>query len=338
MEEKKAVIGIGDYVLAGYSHYWLQSDESGRAIDQLKSELEGRRVNVWDCASGSGGDPSEALANLRENEPAGSVLVVRNAGWFMRDAAGNVNYQLIQMIQNWAVEFRSSAKRKLLVCVGAEGPDVIPKEVAREFVYLALPLPGAEEIAEKVERMAAALRKDKLWVEPPDTARVVDACKGMTLAEIDNSLAFSAVKKRTFDSLLIKVQRASFLEKVAGVKYVEYQDDFSQLQGYSVLKDFWKRVAPPNHPDAKGVLLLGPPGTGKSMAAKCLAREFGMFMLTCEMAEMTGSLVGETEAKVKAFIDAAVAMAPCMVFIDKFLSMLNSLNCWDTLRGCWATA
>jgi hypothetical protein len=333
-EEKKGVIGISDYVRAGYSHYWLQTDESGRAIEQLKAELEGRQVTVWDCATkDAGGDPGEALDRLQLEASAGSVLVIRNMSWFLKDSSGNVNYSLVQFIQNTAVEFRSKDKRKLIVAVGAEGPDALPKEITREFVYLTLPLPGATEIMGKVEKMLQALSKDPKWVAPKDVTRVVEACKGMTLAEIDNSLAYSAVKAKTFDPLLIKVQRAAFLEKVAGVKYVEYGEDFSQLQGYKVVKDFVKFMAPPTHPEAKGILLLGPPGTGKSMFAKCLAREFNMFMLTAEMAEMTGSLVGETEAKVRSFIEAAKAMAPCVVFIDEIEKGLAGLKGFGGYSG-----
>lgn len=332
-ENETKGIGIGDYVRAGYSHFWLQSDESDRAINQLRLELEGREVVVWNCESGDGTDPMESLYKLQKERAVGSVLIIRNASWFLKDSAGNVNYSLVQFFQNTAVEFRSKEKRKLVVAVGADGPDALPKEVAREFVYLTMSLPNAVEILEKVERMASALRKDPKWLEPKDLGKVVESCKGMTLAEIDNALAYSAVKAKTFDALLIKVQRAAFLEKVAGVKYIEYEEDFSQLQGYKLIKDFVKNVASPTHPEAKGILLLGPPGTGKSMFAKTLAREFGMFMLTAEMAEMTGSLVGETEAKVRSFIEAAKAMAPCVVFIDEIEKGLAGLKGFGGYSG-----
>jgi SpoVK/Ycf46/Vps4 family AAA+-type ATPase len=69
------------------------------------------------------------------------------------------------------------------------------------------------------------------------------------------------------------------------------------------------------------------------MFAKTLAREFGMFMLTAEMAEMTGSLVGETEAKVRSFIEAAKAMAPCVVFIDEIEKGLAGLKGFGGYSG-----
>lgn len=332
MENGKGKIGIGDYVVAGYSHFWLQTDELNRAIEQLKMELSDRSIEVWDCEQG-GNDPLEALVKLREKGQPRSVLIAVNMGWSLVDDRGNMNTVLVQFLQNTAVEFRSKDKRKILVAISSGGPELLPKEIAREFVYLTLPLPDREEIKSKVDRLAETMRKKTWWVEPEDMDKVVDACRGMTIAEIENSLAYSAIKTFTFDPLLIKKQRAAFLEKVAGVKYVEYGKTFSMLQGYTTVKRFVKEIAPPTHPDAKGIMLLGPAGTGKTLFCEALQGEFGLFMLTAEMAEMTGSLVGETEAKVKAFIEAVIALAPCIVLVDEIEKGLAGLKGFGGYSG-----
>lgn len=330
----KGTIGFGDYTKAGYSHYWLQTDEMARAVEQIREEMAGRQVGVWNCDLGVGGDPTEVLYKLQKETPTGSVLVIENMGWFFTDATtGGPNRSLIQFLQNTAIEFRSKEARKIVIAISSDGPDVLPKEIAREFVYVTLPLPDRDEIKVKVEAMASALRKDSKWIEPKDMDKVVDACRGMTIAEVSNSLAYSAVKTKSFDAIVIKRQRAAFLEKVAGVKYVEYSETFDKLLGYDVVKRFVTEYAPPTHPDAKGILLLGPAGTGKSTLAKSMQGQFGIFMLTCEMAEMTGGIVGETEAKVKAFIDAVKVMAPCIVFIDEIEKGLAGLKGFGGYSG-----
>ncbi len=69
---------------------------------------------------------------------------------------------------------------------------------------------------------------------------------------------------------------------------------------------------------SKGVIFVGPPGTGKSALAKSIAGQFGKFMLTIEMAEWQGGIVGETEEKVRRAIEACIALRGNLVlFIDE---------------------
>ncbi len=70
-------------------------------------------------------------------------------------------------------------------------------------------------------------------------------------------------------------------------------------------------------PQPKGILLLGPPGTGKSAFAKALAHEVGRPLLIADPGSWKGSLVGETGAKTRQALSIADAMAPAILFIDE---------------------
>jgi SpoVK/Ycf46/Vps4 family AAA+-type ATPase len=68
---------------------------------------------------------------------------------------------------------------------------------------------------------------------------------------------------------------------------------------------------------AKGILLLGPPGTGKTHFAKWVGGLCGLKVIVAELAQIFGSLVGETEQNMKRFIEVVSANAPCVLLIDE---------------------
>lgn len=70
-------------------------------------------------------------------------------------------------------------------------------------------------------------------------------------------------------------------------------------------------------PEPKGTLLLGPPGTGKSLTAKVVAKEWGFPLLRLDAGKLFGSLVGQSESQTRMAIQAAEACAPCVVWIDE---------------------
>jgi SpoVK/Ycf46/Vps4 family AAA+-type ATPase len=65
------------------------------------------------------------------------------------------------------------------------------------------------------------------------------------------------------------------------------------------------------------VLLLSPPGCGKSAFARSLGNETGRPTLVLDVGALMGSLVGETERRVREALRAVDAMAPCVAFVDE---------------------
>jgi ATP-dependent 26S proteasome regulatory subunit len=74
----------------------------------------------------------------------------------------------------------------------------------------------------------------------------------------------------------------------------------------------------------KGVLLAGPPGTGKTMIAKILANTAGLSFFTLRADEVVSKWVGESEKNLTQLFNTAKKFAPALIFIDEIDSIGGS--------------
>ena len=67
-----------------------------------------------------------------------------------------------------------------------------------------------------------------------------------------------------------------------------------------------------------GVLLYGPPGCGKTMIAKCVAKRCGMNLISVKGPELLNKYIGASEAAVRDVFMRAKQSSPCIIFFDEF--------------------
>jgi transitional endoplasmic reticulum ATPase len=71
----------------------------------------------------------------------------------------------------------------------------------------------------------------------------------------------------------------------------------------------------------KGVLLFGPPGTGKTQIARAIANETGAFFIMINGPEIMSKMAGESEANLRMVFEKAEESAPAIIFIDEIDSI-----------------
>lgn len=199
----------------------------------------------------------------------------------------------------------------------------VPEAVKSEFAMLDFPLPRRDDIRQILVEICNV--KDKT----DDADAIVDSVRGLGSTEIRNAFAKAAVNhegKITAEQIPeLVAEKEQIIRKSGYLEFIRTETDMRQVGGLESLKEwlqsrekgFGVKARDAKLSAPKGVLLLGIPGTGKSLCAKVVAHRWNMPLLRLDMGRVFGGLVGESESNIRNAIKVAEGLAPCVLWIDE---------------------
>ena len=133
------------------------------------------------------------------------------------------------------------------------------------------------------------------------------------------------IETKGIDHKVVAREKARTLKKNGLVEVVEATTSLDDIGGLGLLKEWLVRrggafsasAKAYGLPAPKGLLIVGIPGTGKSLTAKATAGAFGLPLLRLDMGRVFGGIVGQSEANLRSVIQTAEAIAPCVLWIDE---------------------
>ncbi|MBM3601157.1 MAG: AAA family ATPase [Alphaproteobacteria bacterium] len=208
----------------------------------------------------------------------------------------------------------------------------LPLELEKEVTLIDFPLPDRETITRYVEAFMERVGTSKrvtIDAHPSLVASLVDACIGLTMAEIENCLAKALVDDMTLDRSdihFILDEKRQIIRKAGILEYIDTKDlTIQDVGGLEVLKKwlsirrlgFTQQARDYGVSTPRGVLLTGIPGCGKSLSAKCVAGCWRMPLVKLDMGKVFSSLVGSSEENIRFALATCEAIAPCVLWIDE---------------------
>lgn len=217
---------------------------------------------------------------------------------------------------NINLDNRNTNKTMLLLSTNAE----LSPEIAAEIPVVSQELPTHSEISNCIESQIQGLNKN-------DYTRIASAVMGLHIADINQCLAVTksevdiknpqAIEKSLFEQKIEMLNRLYSIEFVPPAKMA--------LGGYELMQETfrkYRRIATPLAREyklslPKGVLLVGPPGTGKSHSAKACSQILGVPLIIVDWGNFR-SYGNMAEIKLKNLLALADRISQVILYFDDF--------------------
>jgi ATP-dependent 26S proteasome regulatory subunit len=303
---------IGNYLKAGYPALYIVTLEPLRATNSLNTA--GWQCFCWDCLRGITERDSEKIIE-DVIDPLGAikwlgsqndtVLLVQNFHHFVRSV------EIIQEIQNSLVIWKASG-----CCLVLVGPSAqLPQEIACFFTMLEFRLPRVDELHAIQQELAQTVGVDV-------NQDAIEAALGLTEFEAETAFALSLVLKKRFCKKIVTEQKMQMIKRTG---LMEFWPPVSvdQVGGLDLFKQYLENrksafeAVNRNLPKPKALLLVGIPGTGKSLSCKAAASIFGWPLIRLDISTLKGSLVGESERKIRQATATIDAFGKSVVWLDE---------------------
>ena len=188
-----------------------------------------------------------------------------------------------------------------------------------------LPLPNERERERYINEVLSDKTRNNSFKTEITNNYFAKLTAGLSLVNIEDIILQANAEKKLTKKMILDRKKELIRKEYSDI--IELYDtdgyglkDFAgqdHIKGYfqdvviDAIKDDNLEIVP------KGVLLMGPPGTGKTYFSRCLAGDAGINFVEIKMSKILDKWVGEAEKNLEKAFSVFRALAPVGVFIDE---------------------
>jgi ATP-dependent 26S proteasome regulatory subunit len=337
----KVVRDIDVLIRSRYPLLYLITHEERRLEARLAglAKAQKKPFYVWTATTGmqAGGDVSLGLSDTGVEDkslvdPAEAVQRIRTQGetgiYLLKDFHPFLDDpHVVRRLRDACTDLQNSYKTILI-----SAPTLnLPCELEKDVNIIDIPLPDFPELFEILKGVCdhvAAKDPNVVKLSADDARLLVRAAQGLTSTEAENVFAKAVVQDSVLDVRdveLVLAEKSQIVRKSGILEFYPSNYQMAQVGGLSNLKH-WLEVRSEGYTDGaasfglpapKGMLLLGAPGTGKSLTAKAIASTWKMPLLRLDFGKIFSGIVGSSEENMRKALKIAEGVAPAVLWIDE---------------------
>ncbi|MBQ6508347.1 MAG: AAA family ATPase [Flexilinea sp.] len=313
------------------------SPEEERITEDLKAlcQTTGRNCIVWDIAEGfsllagknvpSGGrDPLSVLEQIDKADAQEAALFILHD---FHECWDNPNVK--RKLRDLARKLKYTRKSILVTAPVAE----VPPELINECVVLNYPLPGISVLEGVLEKFRLTPGVT-ITLSPAGKEKLLQAALGLTASQAQRVFGKAIVTDGRLgdeDIDFVMREKKQLIRDIEALEFTESAETPENVGGLGELKHwlnlrekaFSGQARAYGLPAPKGIALIGIPGTGKSLTAKMISRLWHLPLIRLDVGALFGSLVGESEERVRRALSVVEIIAPCILWIDELEKALS---------------
>ena len=270
--------------------------------------------------------PNDALQEIQKYQ-GDAVFILKDFQRFLDIEKWTDAPITIRILRNLVKDLRVHSKNKSIVILA---PTVnIPEDLEHDLTLIDFELPDYQTLRKSIQQFIAKNRfENKTKLTEENFEKLIKSMQGLTTVQAERAIAkifvrHGKLKDHNIEEAL--AEKKQIISKTGILEYIEVNENMDDIGGLNSLKQWLEQrevafsESAKNYglPTPKGILMIGVQGVGKSLTAKAVSKRWNLPLIRLDVGRVFGSLVGESEEKIRRAIKIAEAISPCILWIDE---------------------